>query len=95
VFSDFCRTPQINLAGGRDHYPNNSALVVSPRFHGGLRFGRTDGEQLLPAPAKTFADGPRAIAPPDLLATFAAAFGVEPARYLRDGEVVRELLRAG
>src|SRR5207302_1839158 len=32
VVSDFCRTPQINLSGGRDHYPNNSALVISPRF---------------------------------------------------------------
>src|SRR5205085_12034472 len=32
VVSEFCRTPQINLSGGRDHYPNNSALVISPRF---------------------------------------------------------------
>jgi uncharacterized protein (DUF1501 family) len=49
VFSDFCRTPQINLAGGRDHYPNNSALVISPRFKAGRAFGKTDEEQLLPA----------------------------------------------
>ena len=28
VVSDFCRTPQINMGGGRDHYPNNSALVI-------------------------------------------------------------------
>jgi len=93
VFSEFCRTPQINLSGGRDHYPNNSALVISPRFRGGLAFGKTDPEQLLPADAKTFADGPRPIAPPDLLATFLSAFGVPPAPYLRDGEVVPELLR--
>ncbi len=93
VVSEFCRTPQINLAGGRDHYPNNSALVISPRFRGGRSLGRTDPEQLLPADARTFADGPRPIAPPDLLATFLHAFGVEPARYLRDGEVVPELLR--
>jgi hypothetical protein len=93
VFSDFCRTPQINLAGGRDHYPNNSALVISPRFRGGTSFGRTDVEQLLPADAKRFAGGPRPIAPPDLLATFLHAFGIEPARYMRDGEVVPELLR--
>jgi uncharacterized protein (DUF1501 family) len=32
VVSDFCRTPQINIGMGRDHYPNNSALVVSSRF---------------------------------------------------------------
>lgn len=92
VMSEFCRTPQINSNGGRDHYPNNSALVISPRFKGNLVFGKTDPEQLLPATSKTFADGPRAIAPPDLLATFLSAFGIEPARYVRDGEVVPELL---
>jgi uncharacterized protein (DUF1501 family) len=94
VVSDFCRTPGINLAGGRDHYPNNSALVISPRFRGGVVLGRTDPEQLLPVDARTFADGARPIAPPDLLATFVHAFGIEPRRYLRDGEVVPELLRA-
>jgi hypothetical protein len=95
VVSDFCRTPQINQAGGRDHYPNNSALVISPRFRGNFAFGKSDPDQLLPARAKRFADGERAIAPPDLLATLVAAFGVDPRRYLRDGEVVPELYRAG
>ena len=94
VVSDFCRTPQINFGMGRDHYPNNSALVVSPRFRAGLVFGKTDSDQLLPQPVKRFTDGERAIAPPDLLATFLAAFSIEPRKYMRDGEVVRELLRA-
>jgi hypothetical protein len=94
VVSDFCRTPQINLGMGRDHYPNNSALVVSPRFKTNFAFGRTDADQLLPQPAKRFADGERAIAPPDLLATFLAAFGVKPRKYMRDGEVVPELLKS-
>ncbi|HEX4419528.1 MAG TPA: DUF1501 domain-containing protein, partial [Kofleriaceae bacterium] len=93
VFSDFCRTPQINLSGGRDHYPNNSALVISPKFRGGTAFGKTDREQLLPADAKRFAGGPRPIAPPDLLATFLHAFAIDPRPYLRDGEIVPELLR--
>jgi Protein of unknown function (DUF1501) len=94
VLSDFCRTPQLNLALGRDHYPNNSALVVSPLFRSPLVFGKTDAEQLLPVPTRTFADGPRAIAPPDLLATFLSAFAIDPRKYMRDGEVVSELLRA-
>jgi hypothetical protein len=93
VISDFCRTPQINLGMGRDHYPNNSALVISPRFRGGVVFGKSDPEQLLPTRTRKFADGDRAIAPPDLLATFLAAFSVEPRKYMRDGEVVPELLR--
>ncbi len=92
VVSEFCRTPQINLNGGRDHYPNNSALVMSPRFRGGKVFGKTDVEQLLPADVPGFSDGPRPIAPPDLLATFLHAFGIEPRRYLRDGEVVPGML---
>jgi uncharacterized protein (DUF1501 family) len=93
VISDFCRTPQINLAMGRDHYPNNSALILSPRFRSPLVYGKTDAEQLLPEPVRRFTDGERAIAPPDLLATFLAALKVDPRKYMRDGEVVTELLR--
>ena len=85
VVSDFCRTPQINLSGGRDHYPNNSALVISPRFKSGRVFGKTDHEQLLPA-------GDKPLTPPDVLATFLHAFGIEPRRYLRDGDVIPEML---
>lgn len=92
VVSEFCRTPQVNPNGGRDHYPNNSALVISPRFRPGP-FGATDEEQLLPADAGEFVDGRRAIAPPDLLATFLGAFGIDPRRFMRDGEIVKALLR--
>ncbi len=93
VVSDFCRTPQINLGMGRDHYPNNSALVISPRFKPNFVFGKTDPDQLLPMATRKFSDGERAIAPPDLLATFVSAFGVNPRKYMRDGEIVPELLR--
>jgi hypothetical protein len=94
VVSDFCRTPQINLGMGRDHYPNNSALVVSPRFKSNMVYGKTDVDQVLPQPVRKFTDGERAIAPPDLLATFLGAFGVNPRKYMRDGEVVTEILRS-
>jgi uncharacterized protein (DUF1501 family) len=94
VMSEFCRTPQVNLAGGRDHYPNNSALVISPRFRGNLVFGKSDPEQVLPVASRAFSDGERAMTPPDLLATFVSAFGVAPGKYFRDGEVVPELLSA-
>ena len=94
VVSEFCRTPQINLSGGRDPYPNGSALVVSPAFRSNFVYGSSDPDQLLPRPSGMFTDGMRAIAPPDLLATMLGAFGVDPRRYMRDGEVVRALLRA-
>ena len=92
VVSEFCRTPQINISNGRDHYPNNSVLVVSPRFKRNFVYGKSDPEQLLPANAKVFIDGERPIAPPDILATFLGAFDVDPRVYMRDGEVVKELL---
>ncbi len=94
VVSEFCRTPQINLSGGRDHYPNGSALIISPAFRSNFVYGSSDPDQLLPRPSGMFSDGMRAIAPPDLLATFLGAFGVDPRRYMRDGEIVRPLLRA-
>lgn len=92
VVSDFCRTPQINLSGGRDHYPNNSSLIISPKLRGNTLYGRSDPEQLLPLPAGTFADGVRAVTPPDLLTTFVHAMGASPRKYLRDGELITELL---
>ena len=94
IVSDFCRTPQINRGMGRDHYPNNSALVISPKFKGNFVFGKADDEQLLPVPTKDFPSGKRAISPPDLLATFLHAFAIDPRKYMRDGEIVPELLRA-
>jgi uncharacterized protein (DUF1501 family) len=93
VTSDFCRTPGINPTGGRDHYPNNTTLVISPKFRGGTTFSRTRSGDLLPENAGTFSDGARPIAPPDILATLLHSAGVDPRRYLRDGEVVRGLLK--
>lgn len=92
VVSEFCRTPQVNAAGGRDHYPNNSALVISPRFRGGRVVGATDPEQLLPVDVPGLPGGPRPIAPPDLLATYLTAFGIDPRRHLRDGAVIPGML---
>jgi hypothetical protein len=93
VVSDFCRTPMINVSLGRDHYPNNSALVISPRFKGNTSFGAADDEQLLPKAVFDSIEGRRAIAPPDVLATFVSAFGADPRRYLRDGEVIKAVLK--
>jgi hypothetical protein len=92
VISEFCRTPQINLSGGRDHYPNNSALIISPRFRGNFHYGKSDPEQLLPLDSGSFSDGTRAITPADILATFVGSVGIDPRKYMRDGEVVKALL---
>ena len=93
VVSDFCRTPQINLSQGRDHYPNNSALIISPKFKA-MTFGGTDLEQLLPLSNAVLNGQTRAVAPPDVLATFVSAFGADPRKYLRDGDVITQILKA-
>ncbi len=94
ITSDFCRTPNINTSGGRDHYPNNTSVIISPKFRGGTSFGSSRASDLLPQNSGTFADGPRPVAPPDLLATLLSSAGIDPRRYLRDGEVVSAILRA-
>ncbi len=93
VVSEFVRTPNINLNGGRDHYPNGSTLIISPRFRSNFSYGQADADQYLPVPTRMFVDGRRAISPPDILATLLHGFGVDPRRYMRDGEPVTELLR--
>jgi hypothetical protein len=93
VLSEFCRTPQINVAGGRDHYPNNSTVLISPRFRGNTVVGSSHPGQLLPNATRRFADGMRAITPADVLATLLDAFAIDPRRYMRDGDVMMELRR--
>lgn len=93
VVSEFCRTPQINQTMGRDHYPNGSALVISPKFRSNLVYGKSDPEQLLPLASGKFVDGDRAATPADVLATFVGAFGIDPRKYMRDGEIIKEVLR--
>lgn len=92
VMSEFCRGPMLNAAGGRDHYPNNSALVISPRFKGNFVHGQSDMEQLLPDSNVSTPEGDRPIGPADVLATFLSAFDIDPAAYLRDGVAIPELL---
>jgi uncharacterized protein (DUF1501 family) len=92
VLSEFCRTPQINLRGGRDHYPNNSALIISPRIKANQVFGKSHPDQLLPEKVLTTSLGAQPIRPPDVLATMLAAVGVEPRKHLREGDAIKELI---
>lgn len=85
------------LAPGDDGL--KAALVAA--FSGGGRrpkamvkvVGQTDAEQLLPIDAAALLGEARPLSPADVLATFLAAFGIEPRKYLRDGSVIEGLLR--
>jgi uncharacterized protein (DUF1501 family) len=92
VVSEFCRTPMINIRNGRDHWPNNSALIISPRIKSKTVFGKTDSEQLLPTNALQGPSGPSQIRPSDVLATVMQSVGIEPRKHMRDGEAIKELI---
>jgi hypothetical protein len=78
--SEFGRTPEINGVGGRDHWPYNSALIVSPNLRTGV-YGSTDGN-LLPLPidkdtGRTLPGKSVALEPPNVTATIFAALGLD------------------
>ncbi|MFO0956471.1 MAG: DUF1501 domain-containing protein [Isosphaeraceae bacterium] len=70
---EFGRTPKINLAGGRDHWPNGFSMALAGGgIRGGLALGETDPEGVKPP------DKPQKIE--DLHATILGALGIDPAR---------------
>ncbi len=105
---EFGRTPQINPAGGRDHWPHGfSALLAGGSFRRGYVHGATVAN-----PERTAFDKEpardatklveKAIEIPDLHATLLSSLGIDPSverltpvgRPLRwsDGAIIRELL---
>src|SRR5262249_41073821 len=70
---EFGRTPNVNVNGGRDHYPLASTVLLAGR---GIKGGQAIG--------KTSADGlkveERPVSPPELLATIYQALGVDPSK---------------
>lgn len=68
---EFGRTPKINGAAGRDHYPLTSCAVLGG---GGIR-----GGQVIGATTKDGAEvADKPCSPPELLATICAALGIDP-----------------
>jgi hypothetical protein len=77
VLTDFGRTPQINGAAGRDHYPNVYSIVLAGGgIQGGQVYGSSDHRGAFP---KT-----RACGPPDVHATIFHLLGISPRAELRD-----------
>jgi uncharacterized protein (DUF1501 family) len=94
ALAEFGRTPRINKAAGRDHWPDCFSVVLAG---GGIRGGSVLGasDRLGAYPA----DDP--VTPGDLAATLFWRFGLNPATELRDltsrpyplaeGEPIRKL----
>ncbi|MFO0849689.1 MAG: DUF1501 domain-containing protein [Gemmataceae bacterium] len=93
---EFGRTPQMNPAGGRDHWPTGfSVAVAGGGLRGGQVIGATDPEGKSAAPADPVSVG-------DLHATILHAVGLDPAKVvqtpigrtvkLADGSPVKKLV---
>jgi uncharacterized protein (DUF1501 family) len=81
---EFGRTPRLNAAGGRDHWPGVwSALLAGGGTRGGQVIGASDAHAASPAE--------RPVTPQELLATMYRSLGISPDRYLQNarGESVR------
>ncbi|MBS0265925.1 MAG: DUF1501 domain-containing protein [Planctomycetes bacterium] len=77
VLTDFGRTPQINGAAGRDHYPNvYSVVLAGGGIQGGQVYGSSDHRGALPRT--------RPCGPPDIHATIFQLLGISPRAELRD-----------
>ncbi|MCA9194772.1 MAG: DUF1501 domain-containing protein [Planctomycetales bacterium] len=86
VMGEFGRTPKINAAGGRDHWPRAYSVLVSG---GGIRTGIIHGTS-----DRVGENADRdVVTPSDLVATIYELFGVDPFSYLTtpDGQQVRRV----
>ncbi|MBI3865020.1 MAG: DUF1501 domain-containing protein [Planctomycetia bacterium] len=77
VLTDFGRTPQINGAAGRDHYPNVYSIVLAG---GGIRGGQVHGS----SDHKGAFPKAQACGPADVHATIFHLLGISPRAELRD-----------
>jgi hypothetical protein len=84
VMGEFGRTPKLNTAGGRDHWPRVfSVLVAGGGVRGGQLIGASDAVGESPTD--------RPVTPADLVATIYTLLGIDPKRELHtaDGRPVR------
>ena len=77
VLTDFGRTPRINGAAGRDHYPNvYSIALAGGGIRGGQVYGSSDDNGAFPRA--------QPCGPPDVHATIFHALGISPRAEIRD-----------
>lgn len=97
VMGEFGRTPKINTAGGRDHWPRVfSVALAGGRVRGGQVIGASDATGESPAD--------RPVTPADLVCTIYTLLGLDPSIQLQtdsgrpvrlaadDAEIIQELL---
>ena len=93
---EFGRSPKVNVAGGRDHWPNGFSLALAGGgLRGGTALGKTDPDGLKGPDTPTSVE--------DVYATVLSALGLDPSKEniapattrpikLSQGKAIRELL---
>ncbi|HVC95766.1 MAG TPA: DUF1501 domain-containing protein, partial [Pirellulales bacterium] len=77
VLTDFGRTPRVNGAAGRDHYPGvYSVVLAGGGIRGGQVYGSSDGHGAFPRT--------QPCSPPDIHATIFHSLGISPRAEIRD-----------
>jgi len=96
LLGEFGRTPKLNAAGGRDHWPRaGSVCLAGGGIKGGQVIGATNGFGEIPVD--------RPVGPPDLAFTLLKLLGIDPNRELTtptgrpmkimsEGEFIKELV---
>ena len=88
-FSEFSRTPKLNVRNGRDHAIVNSALIAGAGVPQGQLFGATSevGMGAMPVDARTgqFSVSGMTITPNNLLASVLANAGMDTDKLRHDG----------
>lgn len=95
VLSEMARTPRLNDAAGKDHWPITSAMVLDPRRPGGRVLGGTDDEQLsLPLDLGTGvagSDQPSRLQYANFVGGLLLAAGLDPTTHLPNVEPLRAI----
>ena len=95
VLSEMGRTPKLNDANGKDHWPITSAMVLGPRVPGGRLLGATDDNQLSVPLDLTTGEASSSAANRLQYGNFVAgllhAVGVDPAAHLPSVEPLRAI----
>lgn len=77
VLTDFGRTPRVNGAAGRDHYPDAYSIAFAGGgIRGGQVYGSSDSNGAFPKSQEC--------TPPDVHATIFTALGISPETIIRD-----------
>jgi uncharacterized protein (DUF1501 family) len=76
---EFGRTPRLNAAGGRDHWPGVwSAALAGGGIQGGQVIGASDAHAAEPSD--------RPVSPAELVATMYRSLGIDPSRRIKDSK---------